>query len=126
MIQPKFTAESMLDALLDRHPQIAIVVLPRKCLGLGQFPDDPLRLNVGHGLTPAMNIRTDARALEFTASFRGKLQNVSVPWGALLFAGTEDALQKVLTDALAPEKAPATERVGNVVKVDFGARRVGS
>lgn len=123
MIEPKYTAESMLAMLLDRNQQIAIVVLPRMCLGLGQFSDDPLRLNVGHALSPPMNIRTTPVALEFTASFRGQLTKVTVPWGALLFAGTEAALQKVLTAALDPQPAPVTERTGNVVKVNFGARR---
>jgi hypothetical protein len=123
MAEPIYTSESMLDALLERHDQIAIVVLPRACLGLGQFSDDPLRLNIGHGLSPAMHIRTTSRALEFVASFSGQQRVVQVPWGALLFAGTEAALQKVLTDSLAPETAPVTQREGNVLKVDFGARR---
>lgn len=122
MINPAYTPESMVDALLDRHDQIAIVVLPRKCLGLGQFPDDPLRLNVGHALSPAMAIAIDSKCLEFTALFGRTPQRVTVPWGALLFAGTEAALSKVLTAALEPEPAPVAEREGNVVRVDFGRK----
>lgn len=111
----------MLDALLDRHQMVTIVVMPGKCIGLARFPkDEPLKLNVGRGaaVTPPMNVTLDAEALEFTASFRGQLQRVTVPWGGLMFAGTEDALRQLLAGPPAPEP----EREGNVVKVDFGAR----
>lgn len=110
----------MLDVLLERHQVVTIVVMPRACSGLGQFPPDvPLRLNLGHSLRPAMAIRTGAAGLDFSASFSGCPTAVHVPWGGLLFAGTESALRQILTG---PEPA-APVREGNVTKVDFSKGR---
>jgi hypothetical protein len=105
MTEPKFTAESMVDALLDRHQLVTIVVMPGQCIGLARFPKDiPLTLNVGRGdaIQPPMFVKLDSEALEFTACFRGDYQRVTVPWGALMFAGTQDALRQLLAGAGAP------------------------
>lgn len=125
MIEPTYTPASMLDVLLDRHQIIAIVVLPGKCAGLDAFPPEvPLRLNLGHTLKPDMLIRTDAPALSFSASFRGVPTRVQVPWAALMFAGTDAALQTLLeTDAPPPARGAAMVHEGNVVKVDFAKGR---
>ena|SRR5687768_136833 len=121
MIEPNYTAESMLDVLLDRHQIITIVVMPGLCAGLGGFPADvPLKLNLGHTLQPPMAIRTESTGLDFFASFNGAPRTIHVPWPALLFAGTEAALRQLLTDA---ERPTVTKREDNVVAVDFAAKR---
>lgn len=117
MIEPTYTPASMLDVLLDRHQIVAIVVLPGMCTGLEAFPPEvPLKLNLGHTLKPDMLIRADAAALSFHASFRGVPTRVQVPWAALMFAGTDAALQTLLAER-APARPKATGET--VVRVDF-------
>ena len=121
MLEPTYTPESMLDALLDRHQQIAIVVMPGACSGLEGYPAEvPLRLNVGHSLQPPMAIRTAPDALTFWASFGGTSTKVRIPWGALMFAGTEAALLKAL-EGTKPEPPAGTG--GDVIRVDFAKGR---
>ena len=124
-----YTPESMLDALLDRHQLVTIVVMPGRCIGLARFPATiPLVLNVGRGaaVTPPMAVRLDSEALEFTASFRGELQRVTVPWGALMFAGTREALQKALDAHAAASPKAVVADGSNVVRAQFGAQKVGA
>lgn len=125
MLEPTYTPESMLDALLDRHQQIAIVVMPGACSGLEAFPPAvPLRLNLGHTLKPDMLIRTSPDALMFWASFSGCPTKVQVPWGALMFAGTDAALSQLLKgEAPPPARGAIMAHEGNVVSVDFAKGR---
>lgn len=112
--------------LLMRHTMLVAVVTPGGCVGLADFPPAaPLRLNLSTDprMTPPMRIEVTDTGLSFFASFRRVSRSVEVPWAALLFFGTEAALEQACKPPVAP--APKVEREGNVVKVDFGARARG-
>ena len=117
----------ILTGLLDRNQIVRIVVLPCLCKGLHGYPPvQPLPLNLGWALKPDMNIQATETGIEFRATFQGEPRAVSVPWEALLFAGTIDQFQQLLAERAPKDPAPAdlvTGRNGNVVHVDFQKKR---
>lgn len=115
--------EEFLSALLGRHQIVRIVVLPCMCKGLHGFaPVQPLPLNLGHQLKPDMNISAAPTGLDFVASFGGERRAVTVPWEALLFAGTPEQFSQLLAERQ-PEAKPVTEVNGNVIHVDFSKKK---
>lgn len=124
---PDQMARLMTD-LLQVNDQIRLVVYPRACSGLEDFPlDVPLTLNIGHALAPPMNIEVGGAAgLTFRASVRGRCRAVHVPWEGVLFAGNEAAFQETLARAarlqVAARSGAAAGTADNVVRVDLGRR----
>lgn len=121
---------ALMTDLLEKNDLVVLFVLPSQgCHGLDDFdPDRPLRINLGHGLVPAMNIRVLREGLVFDASFAGRSRWVSVSWNAVLFAGSERNLAEVMAKALrlqqvARRPPPVQDgATSNVVQVDFSKR----
>jgi hypothetical protein len=114
--------------VLSRNTIVLLIVDPGRCSGLPAYLNraEPVKLNLSHQYQPPMNIQCTPHGLLFDASFCGMVTAVVVPWQAVMFFGTEDALAEI-QKPLAPAKSPAAAAVvgwdDNVVKVDFGKPR---
>jgi hypothetical protein len=116
----------ILNDLLGKHALVVLFVYPAACKGLDDFPpNNPLRLNLGYALKPDMGIQTDESGVSFVGSFGGVRRTVVVPWGGLLFAGSEAHFAECVKASLAIQKersqaaVPKAEPGSNVVHVDF-------
>jgi hypothetical protein len=81
-------AEELFAKFLGENTVVTIVVAPERCKGLEDFPaGKPLRIDLSHAFSPPMWPAVSAYGLDFRASFSRKDRAVSVPWGALVWAG---------------------------------------
>ena len=113
---------------LGENTIVTIVVAPERCKGLEDFPAGaPLRIDLSSAFVPPMWPAVSPYGLDFRASFSRQDRAVSVPWGALVWAGVPNLAsgakptQAQVAGAAVPSTAPAV-REGKLIHVNFGKK----
>jgi hypothetical protein len=113
---------------LGENTIVTIVVAPERCKGLDDFPAGaPLRIDLSSAFSPPMWPTVTPYGLDFHASFSRQNRAVSVPWGALVWAGVPNLASgaKPTQAQVAATPAPAATpqiREGKLIHANFGKR----
>jgi hypothetical protein len=116
--------------LFASHNTLDTIVSATGCTGLPDHLDGAVKLRIGLNMpVPIDPLRVEAEGITAGLSFNRRKHEVFIPWAALIgvVSGDETLLvgPAYFADppATAPKQRPVAAREGNVVRVDFAARR---
>ncbi len=113
---------------LGENTIVTIVVAPERCKGLEDFPAGaPLRIDLSSAFSPPMWPAVSPYGLDFRASFSRQDRAVSVPWGALVWAGVPNLASgaKPTQAQVAATSGPGRQADPRQLRKEARARRRG-
>lgn len=103
-------------ALLDAHPTLPVHVDASRVSGMPEHLTGRVCLHLGWRLVPETFLQVNVDGVDCVLSFDRKPHPLHIPWDALLWVHGADV----------PQPKPAARQTqvgGNVVQVDFRARK---